>query len=96
MAAILNERWHWSSTGTFLQSPPITHRNIGPVDSSVRQRVDGNQIKMAAILNELVIERNLSPDIPISHKKIGAVDPGVHQIIDRNEIQYGCLSSTIV
>jgi hypothetical protein len=56
MAAILNERWHWSSTGTFLQSPPLTHKNIGPVDSGVRQTIDGSQIKMAAmaaILNEL-------------------------------------------
>jgi hypothetical protein len=25
MAAILNELWHWSSTGTFLQSPPLTN-----------------------------------------------------------------------
>jgi hypothetical protein len=49
VAATLNERRHLSSKGTFLQSPPITHKQIGPVDPGVGQIIDGNETKMVAI-----------------------------------------------
>jgi hypothetical protein len=45
MAAILNERRHWSLTGTFLQSLPISHKEIRTVNSGVLQIIDGNQIQ---------------------------------------------------
>jgi hypothetical protein len=45
VAAILNEWQHLSSKGSFLQSPPISYKKIGPIDSGVREIMDGNEIQ---------------------------------------------------
>jgi hypothetical protein len=45
VAAILDEQRSRSSKGTFLQSPPISHNTIGPVDQGVGQKIYGNQIQ---------------------------------------------------
>jgi hypothetical protein len=69
-AAILNERWHWSSEGTFLHSPPISHKKIEPVDRCVCQKIDGNQIQDGCCgghlewVAALIIDRNLPPVTP--------------------------------
>jgi hypothetical protein len=44
-AAILNEQWRWSLKGTFTHSPPINHKQIGPVDPGVCQIIVRNQIQ---------------------------------------------------
>jgi hypothetical protein len=35
------EKWNMVK----IDDPPISHRNIGPVDAGVRQIIDGNQIQ---------------------------------------------------
>jgi hypothetical protein len=45
IVAILDKRRRWSSKETFLQSPPMSHQEIGPVDPGVGEKIDGNQIQ---------------------------------------------------
>jgi hypothetical protein len=45
MAAMLDERRSWSSKGTFLYAPPISHRKIRWIDPGVCHLIDGNQIQ---------------------------------------------------
>jgi hypothetical protein len=67
---ILDEWQSWSSKGTFLQSPPMSHQKIGPVDPGVGQNIDGNRIQDGHHIvwtTELIIERNLPP--LVTHNK---------------------------
>jgi hypothetical protein len=70
---MLDERPCWSSKGTFLLSPPMSHPKIGPVDPGVGQEINGNQIQDGGCSShlgwvvELIIERNLplvTPNMP--------------------------------
>jgi hypothetical protein len=45
VAAMLDERQHWSSKGTFHHSPPMSQEKIGPVDPGVGKKINGNQIQ---------------------------------------------------
>jgi hypothetical protein len=45
VVAMLDERRHWSSKGTFLQLPPMSHQKIGPVNTGIGQKIYGNQIQ---------------------------------------------------
>jgi hypothetical protein len=76
MAAILNERRHWSLKGTFLQSPPISQKKIGPVNTGIRQIIDGNQFQdggrggQIENQNTQIFERNLLQLTPTRTLKI--------------------------
>jgi hypothetical protein len=74
--AILDERRvRMSSNGTFLQSPPMSHREIGSIDPGICPLIDGNQIQDGGRsghlgwVAELIIERNLPLVTPNTPKK---------------------------
>jgi hypothetical protein len=64
VAAMLDEQRCWSSKGTFLQLPPMSHQKIGPVDPGIAQKIDGNQMQDGGRSShlgcaaELISERN--------------------------------------
>jgi hypothetical protein len=45
VAAMLDEWWPWSSKGTFLQLPPMSHQKIRPVDTGFGEKINGDQIQ---------------------------------------------------
>jgi hypothetical protein len=83
VAAIFDEWQSWSLKGTFLQSPPMSHQKIGPVD----QIKDGGHLGRA---EELIIEWNL-PVVTPNKPQRNRINRPRHfcPLIDGNQIQDG-------
>jgi hypothetical protein len=43
IAVMLDEQWHWSLKGNFLQLSPMSHQKIRPVDPALCEKINGNQ-----------------------------------------------------
>jgi hypothetical protein len=96
VVAILNEQWCWSLKGTFLQSPSISQKKIGPVNPGVRQIIDGNQFQDGGSgghienRNTQIFKRNLPLLTPNIHTlKIDSIRQAVLLEIEGNDFQDG-------
>jgi hypothetical protein len=89
----------WSSKGTFLLLPPMSHQKSDQSTQALVRKSMETKSKMAgiaAILDEWWSSSSKGTFIqspPMSHQKIGPVDPGIGQKIDGHEnggVVYGC------
>jgi hypothetical protein len=92
IAAILNEWWHWSSKGTFLQSPPINQKKSDQsTEAFVRKSMETN-FKMVAIL-KIETRRFSKGTFPYSPPtctiEIDLIRQGVLLEIEGNQFQDG-------